>query len=97
MFILYDTETEEFSVIDNSSGVNASHGAGVSAGQRAAESGAEAVVTGNCGPKAYQVLAAAGIKVYIGADGTVKEALEQLEAGALKTAEGANVQSHFGL
>ena len=95
-FILYDTESKEFSVVDNSAGVSASHGAGVTAGQTIADAGAEAVITGNCGPRAFQVLTSAGIKVYIGASGTVAEALKQFEAGQLQEAGGPNVQQHFG-
>ncbi len=96
-FILYDTETKEFSVIDNSASVAAAHGAGVTAGQSIADAGAEAVITGNCGPRAFQVLSAAGIKVYVGASGTVADAIEQFEEGKLQQAGGANVQGHFGL
>jgi len=95
-FILYDTESKEFRVVDNNAGVTASHGAGVTAGQAVAEAGAEAVITGNCGPRAFQVLTAAGIKVYIGASGTVAEALRQFEQGKLAEAGGPNVQQHFG-
>ena len=96
-FILYDTETKEFSVIDNSAGVTASHGAGVTAGQAIADVGAEAVITGNCGPRAFQVLSAAGIKVYVGASGTVADAITQFEDGKLRVAGEANVGGHFGL
>ncbi len=96
MFILYDTETKEFSGVDNSTSVAAAHGAGVTAGQIIADSGAEAVVTGNSGPRAYQVLSAAGIKVYTGASGTVADAIKQFEGGELQEAGGANVSSHFG-
>jgi len=95
-FILYDTESKEFSVIDNDAGITAGQGAGVAAGQTIAEAGAEAVITGNCGPRAFQVLTAAGIKVYIGTSGTVAGALKQLEQGKLKEAGGPNVQQHFG-
>jgi len=96
MFILYDTETKEFSVVDNSTSVAAAHGAGVTAGQTIADAGAEAVVTGNAGPRAYQVLSAAGIKVYTGASGTVADAIKQFEEGTLQEAGGANVSGHFG-
>jgi len=95
-FILYDTDTKEFSVVDNSVGVAASHGAGVTAGQAITDTGAEVVLTGNCGPRAYQVLSAAGIKIYVGASGTVADALKQFEEGKLGEAGGPNVQQHFG-
>ena len=96
-FILYDTETREFSAINNSGGASASHGAGVTAGQTIADAGAEAVITGNCGPRAFQVLTAAGIKVYTGASGTVADALKQFEQGRLQEAGDANVGPHLGM
>jgi len=96
-FILYDTETGEFSVIDNESGRSAAHGAGVTAGQTIAGTGARTVITGNCGPRAYQVLSAAGIDVYVGASGTVADAIKQFQDGKLQKAGGANVPGHFGL
>jgi predicted Fe-Mo cluster-binding NifX family protein len=95
-FILYDTESKEFTVIDNNAAVAAGQGAGVAAAQAVEEAAAEAVITGNCGPRAFQVLSAAGIRVYVGASGTVAEALRQFEQGKLKEAGGPNVQQHFG-
>jgi len=95
-FIVCDTESEAFSVVDNSTSVQAAHGAGVTAGQAIADAGAEVVITGNCGPRAYQVLSAAGIKVYTGASGTVADALKQFAEGKLQEAGGANVAGHFG-
>jgi predicted Fe-Mo cluster-binding NifX family protein len=41
------------------------------------------VVTGNCGPKALQVLSAAEIKVFRSDARTVAEALEDFRAGRL--------------
>ena len=60
-FLIYDTETKHFEVIDNQQNLNAAQGAGIQAGQTIVKSGATALVTGHVGPKAYQVLAAAGI------------------------------------
>ena len=60
-FIIADPQTMEFEVVDNSSAM-AAGGAGISAAQMIADKGVEAVLTGNCGPNAYQVLSAAGIR-----------------------------------
>ena len=94
-FILVDTDTEEFSVHDNAQNLNAAQGAGIQAGRNVAEAGAEAVVTGNVGPKAFATLQAAKIKIYLGASGTVKEAIEQFKAGQLQDASKANVEGHW--
>ena len=53
------------------------------------------MITGHCGPKAFRTLAAAGIKIVVGAGGTVAEALEKFKAGELKESDGADVESHW--
>lgn len=94
-FILYETDDESFSVLENSQNLNAPQGAGIQAGRTIAECGAEALITGSCGPKAFDVLSSAGIKVIIGADGTVREALEAFKSGSIEVAGGANVEGHW--
>ena len=94
-FVVIDTETGAFEVVDNKKNFNAAQGAGIQAGRNVAELGAEAVVTGNMGPKAFATLKAAGISVYVGAEGTVQEALDRFKAGALESAQGANVEGHW--
>ena len=94
-FILVDTETGEFSVHDNAQNLNAVQGAGIQAARTAADLGVEAVVTGNMGPKAFAALRAIDVKVYTGASGTVKEAVEQFKAGQLQSADKANVEGHW--
>ena len=61
-------------------------GAGIQAAQDVAEKGVVAVITGSVGPNAYQVLSSAGIRVYVGALGTVKEAVERFKNGQLNEA-----------
>ena len=94
-FIVVDTETDEFNAHDNSQNLNAMQGAGIQAGRNVAELGVEALVTGNVGPKAFTTLGAADIKVYIGAKGSVRDALEQFKAGQLPCAGEANVEGHW--
>ncbi|MFW6107417.1 MAG: NifB/NifX family molybdenum-iron cluster-binding protein [bacterium] len=95
-FIIYDTETGEWSVVDNAQNLQAAQGAGVQAGTTVANAGVQAVLTGNCGPRAFSVLAAANIKVYTGASGTAREAIEAFTAGRLEAAGDASVDAHFG-
>jgi len=94
-FILYDTEDKSFSAIDNTQNLSAPQGAGVQSGQNVVNTGAEALITGNCGPKAFRVLTEAGVQIYIGASGTVREAIADLENGKLSLADDANVQGHW--
>ena len=94
-FILIDTETNEFECLDNTQNLNAAQGAGIQAAQTVCGTDAEALVTGNCGPKAFKVLSAANIKVFVGASGTVAEAMEKFKNGELKESAEANVEGHW--
>jgi len=95
-FIIADTETEEFEALDNSS-ATAAGGAGISAAQMIVGKGVEAVLTGNCGPNAHQVLSSAGIKVITGVSGKVKDAIAEYKLGTYSAAQQANVPDHFGM
>ncbi len=94
-FVVVDTETGDFSVADNRQSFDAAQGAGIQAGSNVAALGVTDVVTGHMGPKAFRTLQAAGIRVHIGATGTVREAIEQLKAGTLQPADGADVEGHW--
>lgn len=94
-FILFDTETQQHQVVDNSQNISATQGAGIQAAQSVVNLGAEAVITGHCGPKAFRALSAAGVKVYTGASGTIAQSIEQLQAGQLTLAEAADVDGHW--
>ncbi len=96
-FILYDTETGEWSVVDNTQNLNAAQGAGIQSATAVVHAGAQAVLTGNCGPRAFATLAAAKVTIYPGVGGTVQQAIDAFQAGELKPADGANVGAHFGM
>ena len=94
-FILFDMETDTFQAVDNAQNLNAAQGAGIQAGETVSRLGAEAVITGHCGPKAFRTLEAAGIQVIVGVDGTVSEAIEGFKAGQLKSSAGPDVAGHW--
>jgi predicted Fe-Mo cluster-binding NifX family protein len=95
-FIIADAETGEFEAVDNTSAA-ASGGAGISAAQMIVGKGVEAVLTGNCGPNAHQVLSSAGIKIVTGVSGKIKDVIEEYKLGTYSTAQQANVPDHFGM
>ena len=95
-FIIVDTETMDFNAIENEN-VAAAGGAGISSAKTVIDAGAEAVLTGNCGPNAERTLTAAGVKLYTGATGTVAEAVELFKTGKLTQATGPNVEPQFGV
>ena len=95
-FIFLDTDGTHWEAVENLNS-RLGGGAGIQTAQLVADNGAEAVLTGNCGPNAFQVLAAAGISVFTGVCGTVQEAVEALRSGKIAPARRANVTSHHGM
>jgi len=95
-FLIVDTETMKVKTISNE-GTLSSGGAGIQAAQIVTKEDVGSVVTGNIGPNAFQILQAAGIKVYTGAEGTIKEAIENYKKGKLQETGSANVESHSGI
>jgi predicted Fe-Mo cluster-binding NifX family protein len=94
-FMVIDTETGQMMAMDNAVNLNAAQGAGIQAGRMIVALGAEAVITGHVGPKAFTTLQAGGVKVYTGATGTVADAVEQFKAGKLTLAASADVEGHW--
>jgi predicted Fe-Mo cluster-binding NifX family protein len=95
-FVIYDTETKENHYIENIQNMQAAQGAGIQSGRSMADAGVQAVLTGHVGPKAFTTLQAAGIKIYSGVKGTVRDAVEQFTAGKLEATKGADVDGHWG-
>jgi len=95
-FIFADTETLQFEAVENPS-LNSAGGAGIQAGQFMSAQGVKAVLTGNVGPNAHQVLSAAGIEIFTGVSGTVKEAIGNHKLGKYKSATSPSVGSKFGM
>lgn len=95
-FVLVDSQSDECSIHDNTQNLSAAQGAGIQSAETVSRLGAEAVITGNVGPKAMRTLQAAGIKVYLCSGGkTVTEAMEAFKTGTLKETTGANVDGHW--
>jgi predicted Fe-Mo cluster-binding NifX family protein len=95
-FLIVDIESMSYESISNESAIT-SGGAGIQAAQTVAKTGAKAILTGNIGPNAFQTLAAAEIKVYTGANGTIKDMIEKYKKGELKEVNSPSVNSHFGM
>jgi predicted Fe-Mo cluster-binding NifX family protein len=95
-FVIADPDTMEFETLENS-GATAGGGAGIATAQTLAGKSIEAVLTGNCGPNAYEVLAAAGIKVVTGVSGKVRDAIQSYKSGKLQASSQPNVAGHFGM
>jgi predicted Fe-Mo cluster-binding NifX family protein len=77
--------------------INAAGGAGIQAAQFVVERGAQAVVTANVGPNAFNVFQSAGVPIYLFGGGTVREAVAAFRSGRLQSTADANVQAHAGM
>jgi predicted Fe-Mo cluster-binding NifX family protein len=79
-FIIIEPQTMNFRAYPNPNRELA-QGAGIKSAQFLAQQGVRAVLTGECGPKASQVLAASGIQIITGASGPVRQALNSIYPG----------------
>lgn len=94
-FIVADTDTMEFEIIENAAAMSGG-GAGITSGQLMVDKGVQAVITGNIGPNAMSVLKAANIETYHGIATSVKENIEKYNKGLLEKI-GATVPPHSGM
>ncbi|MGD9210400.1 MAG: NifB/NifX family molybdenum-iron cluster-binding protein [Desulfobacteraceae bacterium] len=95
-FLIIDSDTMAVYALPNPN-ISLGGGAGPQSAQLMAEQGVLAVLTGNCGPNAFQAFGAAGIKVITGVTGQVRNAVMQFKAGGFVQSSASNVQSHFGM
>ncbi|MBW2357572.1 MAG: NifB/NifX family molybdenum-iron cluster-binding protein [Deltaproteobacteria bacterium] len=95
-FLIIDPDTLEFEPFENPN-IALGGGAGIQSAQLMANKGVSVVLTGNCGPNAFQTFGAAGVQVITGVSGQVRQAIEQYKSGAVSSTAGPNVQSHFGM
>ena len=94
-FLMVDSETKEFRVVANPAAIQ-SGGAGVTAAQTVIDQGAKVVLAGEVGPKAYDVLQRAGIKVYARVTGKAIDALDLLTSEMAEGADGPTGPAHRG-
>ena len=86
-YTLYDTNSKEVELLENTS----THmgGAGYPT-ELIAKAGANTMICGGLGGRAIQMFEEMGIMVYVGARGTVKEAIQLWENGTLEAATDEN-------
>jgi predicted Fe-Mo cluster-binding NifX family protein len=82
--LVVDLDTMEWLAHPNP-GASASGGAGIQAAQFVTEHKANAVISGDYGPHAFEALKAANMPMYVyGAAHTAREAIERFQAGQLQ-------------
>ena len=95
-FIIFDPETSLHEAVENASAA-AGGGAGIATAQMIVDKGVRAVLTGDCGPNAYQVLSAAGVQVITNVSGSIRDAIEAYKSGRLLASSKPSVDAHHGL
>ena len=94
-FLLIDTDKMYFEVIENGQNLDLPQGAGIQSAQNIAKYKPDVILTGNCGPKAFKVLEAAGIDIVVGVKGTVGDAVREYLDGQYQPSREANVEGHW--
>jgi len=95
-FLIIDPDDMKFDVVANDS-TTLSGGSGIQSAQFLVTKNVNAVITGNCGQKVVRMLSAAGIDVYLGQTGPIKEVLERFRHGKLRPASDANIETRYGV
>lgn len=93
--LFIDTEDNSWQVYPNEQNYQAAQGAGIQTAQRVVALGAEAVITGHVGPKAFKVLKASGVGIFFDRDHSVAEAIGRLKQGLLTETDTADVEGHW--
>jgi predicted Fe-Mo cluster-binding NifX family protein len=94
-FLVVDTDTMSFEVVKNTQSLDLPQGAGIQSAQNIVPHGPEALLTGNCGPKAFKVLQAAGIAVVVGVEGRIRDVIAAYLRGEYEPVAEANVEGHW--
>ena len=95
-FVFFDQKTKTIECMANPN-IESSGGAGIQSAQLVASNGADIVLTGSVGPNAFKILGVAGVSIFTGATGTVKEAVDAYEAGKLIRAVGPDSTPKSGI
>ena len=75
-FLIVDLDSGAFELTDNGKNLELIGGAGIKAAESIASQEVNVLITGHCGPNAFMTLTAAGVKIIIGAEGVIRDAIE---------------------
>ncbi|MGL1861849.1 MAG: DUF134 domain-containing protein [Pseudodesulfovibrio sp.] len=96
-FVIVELDTMKTNYVDNGNSQVMAQGAGIQAAETVANAGAQVILTGYVGPKAFTALSAAGIRV--GQDVknmTIREAVDAYKRGDIEIAESPNSTGGHG-
>jgi predicted Fe-Mo cluster-binding NifX family protein len=90
-FVIIDPDTMASEYVDNAASQGMAQGAGIQTAELMTRHGVGVVLTGYVGPKAFQALSAAGIKIGQNLEElSVRQAVEQYKTGQVPMAGGPN-------
>ena len=89
-FIIVDPKTLEYDAVENKQNLNSPQGAGIQAAKTVVDQKADVLISGNCGPNAFEILNGAGIKVVTCINGRVIDAIIRHKSGQLQTMAAPN-------
>ena len=95
-FVIVNTDDMSFEAFNNEA-IALGGGAGIQSSQFVVSKGAGAIITGNVGPNAVQTLSAAGVDIFMGQTGSIREAVERYRRGDIKPEGSPNVTDHYGM
>lgn len=94
-FLIIDTKTMQFSVLDNSA-IKDLGGAGIKAAQAIIDNDCECLLTLHLGENAAEVLTPEGVKIFKAVSATVKKNVELFNDGKLNTLTEIHKGYHMG-
>lgn len=90
-FVLINVDDMSTEYLDNGASQTLAQGAGIETAERMSAAGVHVVLSGYVGPKAFEALQAAGIKICQNLDGmTVREAVRRFRNGETLYADAPN-------
>lgn len=95
-YIIYDMKKKSSSVVENPF-LNDAHAVGLRVGAMLTAKGVGIVIGKNIGPEPIKRFNDLKLKVYIGADGTVMDGIQQYQNNQLILTDKPNVPTHYGL
>jgi predicted Fe-Mo cluster-binding NifX family protein len=93
--LIVDTKTLDYEVLDNQQNKNAFKGAGIQAATMVNTHGAEVLLAGFCGPKAFETLEASGVKVVNAQSGRIINVVQKFKQGNAVFANTANKERYW--
>jgi predicted DNA-binding protein (UPF0251 family)/predicted Fe-Mo cluster-binding NifX family protein len=94
-FIIYDTQTDDYTYRENGMAMTMAQGAGIQTAENIVKAGVQAVLTGSVGPKAFAVLEAAGVQVGLNFENLkVEQVYDRFKQGKVQWSKQPNKEDY---